>query len=128
MYGIFWGHSASAPPVTPSGYVVIDRTTSTKYDMYIKDGQFVYASTTAAASAEPIMEDRINAGIYWKLFIDDGQFGIETTLTVQDDTITLTDTVTADDYILFVDDGQFGWELAPVGGALVPRLTLLGVG
>jgi hypothetical protein len=126
-FNIFFGNPSAA--VTPVlGYVVLDRTTGVKWDIYIEDGEFLYASTTAAASSEPIVEDLANSSNHWVLFIDDGQFGIESTATIQDDSIIITDTVTAINYILFVEDGQFGWKPPAIVGGFLPRLTLLGVG
>ena len=114
-------------------YIVVDRTTATNISIQIDDGQLTLTDTVSGASAEPIVEDQLTSSDHWIIFVDDGQIGIESTVTIQDDQVVLTDVTTAEDYILFVNDGQLGWELF-VGGGTTPatspayRLPLLGVG
>ena len=97
-------------------YILTDRTTSTKWSITIVDGEVTRTSTASAASAEPIFEDDATPGDYWKLFMDDDEMSWESTVTVQDDIIELTDTVTANVYRLVIEDGEFGiTEIAVVG-------------
>lgn len=90
-------------------YVITDRTTAQKYALQIDNGEFFFEATSNAASAEPIVEDAVNAGTYWKLFIDDGQFAYESTATVQDDEIDLDDATLLVTFRLQVSDGQFNY-------------------
>lgn len=86
-------------------YVVLDRTTGSKQAITINDGIITWDETTDPASDEPIVEDNLNAGTYWKIFIDDGIFGAEEVVTVQDDEILLNDQSTGETYQLTVSDG-----------------------
>lgn len=90
-------------------YVVIDRTTLLNKAIKINDNQLYYEDTANPASDEPIIEDNINAGTYWKLFIDDDQLGWEEVHTVQDDHIDLEDEAVESVYRLFISDGQLNW-------------------
>ena len=96
-----------------------DRTLATKWALQIEDGQATWASTGLAAEAEPIVEDQVTAANHWKVFFDDGQIGWESTATVQDDNVTLTDTVTAQDWRLRVGDGQLFWEVVVAAGTFL---------
>jgi hypothetical protein len=89
-------------------YVVTDRVTGTKYAIKSSDGVINITSTASAASAEPIVEDNLLSGVYWKIFVSDGVIGIESTGTVQNDAIVLDDTVTGTDYLIVVSDGVLG--------------------
>jgi len=108
-------------------YIVEDRTTAANHSIQIDDGEIKWTGTVDAASSEPIFLDTIDGVTYWKLFIDDGEIGVESTVTVQDDDVTLEDVTTATNYRLKVGDGELYWESVSAGG-FVPRLPLLGVG
>lgn len=111
----------------PANYVVTDRTTTDEYEITVADGIVTWAVIVSAASAEPIFEDDTNAGTYWKLFIDNGLLNWETTVTVQDDDVTLVDSVTGTSYRLGVTDGVFyifTTDVVTVGRFRVARLTL----
>lgn len=96
-------------------YVLTDRTTATKYAVVIDDGQLLYSSTANAASSEPIFQDDTNASDYWKLFIDNSLIAIESTVTIQDDDVLLTDQTSGEVFKLVVNDGSFGWTTATTG-------------
>ena len=91
-------------------YVLQDRSLSTKWALKVTDSELYYESTSLDISIEPIIEDDVSSGSYWKLFIDDGEIGIETTATVQDDNIQLRDTSTSIIWKLVIDDEQPGLE------------------
>lgn len=103
-------------------YVVIDRTTSVHKAIKINDNQLYYETTVNAASSEPIIQDNINAGTYWKLFIDDDQLGWEQVVTVRDDHIDLDDEAFQATYRLFISDGQLNWYEIPYTPFGEPRL------
>lgn len=99
-----------------STYVLQDRTTATKWGLFVSDGQLGWDATLDPAQPEPILEDRVT-GAHWQWFLDDGQLGIEATATVQDDLVQLDDAITSLFYKLVVDDGQLGWEaFTPAAG------------
>lgn len=89
-------------------YVIADRVTGTKYSISVQDGNMTMTSTSAAASAEPILQDSLNPSDYWKLFISDGSLGIESTATVQNDSIVIKDSITLNNYLLSVSAGSPG--------------------
>lgn len=91
-------------------YVLTDRSTSTKYAITISDGAFTYNSTTNPTNSEPIFRDIINTSDYFKLYISDNQVAIESTVTVQDDNITLFDSVLSRSFKLIVSEGNFGYQ------------------
>lgn len=93
-----------------SSYVVTDRTQSTSKAIAVDDGILSITDTADAASSEPIIEDNTDAGTYWKVFVDDDVIGVESTLTVQDDAVSLTDSVTGTIYTLVIDGGVLGIE------------------
>lgn len=90
-------------------YVVTDRTTAQHYALTVTDDVFDQQPTADAASPEPIVEDDTNAGTYWTLFMDDGVWSWEATLTAQDDLVDLLDSVTGLHHKLAVADGVFDW-------------------
>ena len=95
-------------------YILTDRTTGTKWSITIVDGEITRTSTASSAGAEPIFDDDTNPGTYWKLFMDDDELSFESTATVQDDEIELTDTVTSLIYRLVIEDGELGLFLITV--------------
>jgi hypothetical protein len=88
-----------------AGYVVQDRTLTTKWSIQVDNGILSFVATSNPTSDEPIFEDSLVPGAHWRLFIDDGVMGIESTVTVQDDVIVLGDLTTATDYQLIISDG-----------------------
>lgn len=112
-------------------YIVTDRTTLTNVAIEIDDGQIRYVDTISAASAEPIVLDTIVPATYWKIFVSDNQIGWESTLTIQNDDVTLTDITTAIDYRLYVGDSEFYIDtnlVHPSDRSFIPRILLMGVG
>jgi len=89
-------------------YVIQDRVTATKYALTVSDSRFLWTASSESASAEPIVRDLINTSNYFKLFISDGRFAIESTATEQDDSILLADPVSGLSYSLAVSNGRFG--------------------
>jgi hypothetical protein len=90
-------------------YVVKDRTTAQNYALTVTDDVFDQQPTADPNSPEPIVEDDTNPGTYWKLFMDDGVFDWEQTVTVQDDVVDLVDSVTGLHHKLSVSDSVFDW-------------------
>jgi len=105
-----------------SEYILPDRTIANNQSVQVDDGQLKWTETADAANAEPIFEDNTNPGTYWKMFIDDGQIAIESTVTVQDDVVQLEDLTTAQLWTFEVNDGQLaindGISLVAIGGPL----------
>lgn len=87
-------------------YILTDRTLLLNYSIQVDDSQLKFTSTVSASSSEPIVQDKVNLGVYWKIFIDNEQLGYESTATVQDDLIELDDLTTSDVWTLEVRDGQ----------------------
>lgn len=105
------GSSITVYTTTGAGvaeYVVQDRTLATKWALRIADRVMRWDAVATSASAEPIIEDNLVPGVYWKLFMDDGIFGMEQVLTVQDDQIFIRDEVTDDNTLVVVSDGIVG--------------------
>lgn len=93
-----------------ASYIVTDRTTAVKQAIQVDDGILFIEETVSAASAEPIVTDNTDAGNYWKIFVSDGVIGIESTVTVQDDSVLLDDITTSEIWQLIVDAGILGIE------------------
>lgn len=89
-------------------YVLTDRTTAQKYGLKVSDGTLNIVATSDPTSAEIIVEDSLDSGTYWKIFVDDGQIGWEVTGTAQDDTVLLSDTEDSSDRKVVISDGQLG--------------------
>lgn len=89
-----------------ANYIVQDRTTATKWEFSIDDGQLLYTATASAASADPIVTDTSLSDTYWKIFIDDGMLGWESTATVQNDIIYFYDATLLKYVQLCITDGQ----------------------
>ena len=75
-------------------YIVLDRTLGTNFAITVYNSRVRVAGTAAAASSEPIVQDRDTASNYWKIFVDNGRLGFETTATAQDDNMVFTDVLT----------------------------------
>ncbi len=105
-----------------SELILTDRTTAANHSIQVDDGQLKWTGTVDAAASEPIFEDNVNPGNYWKMFINDDQIAVESTLTVQDDLIQLDDVTTAQTWTFEVNDGQLaindGAVVVAVGGPL----------
>ena len=104
-----------------NGYVIQDRTLATKWEISVAGGQLTYTSTESAASDDPILEDYSIPGTYWKILIDNGEMGFESTLTEQNDSLIFTDTETGAFFQLAISDGQMNL-IQQVTAAIV-RLT-----
>jgi len=89
-------------------YVLTDRVTSTAKALVIDDGVPGIKDSSDSPSTEPIVEDDTNSGTYWRIFISDGLIGYEQVLTVQDDLIYITDSVTGTEYLIVMEEGIFG--------------------
>ena len=104
---------------TATEYVITDRTTATKYALKVTNGEFFYQSSTSATSPEPVIEDDVNAGTYWRVFLDDGELAYAETATVQDDNIQLEDSTLNIVWRIIIDDGQLGIEnIGPIIGTI----------
>lgn len=106
--------------MSPS-YVVTDRTTLADVAIKVDDGQILVETGASGASAEPIVLDGGDGVTYWKIFVDDGQIGVESTATVQNDDIQIDDTTTDVTWRLIVNNGNLGIETvesAAAGGIL----------
>jgi len=86
--------------------ILTDRTTATKYEVTIDDGEILFTSTASSADAEPIFEDTATPSTYWRLFIDDEQMAIESTATVQDDEVLFADATSGTTWKYGVEDEQ----------------------
>lgn len=102
-------------------YVLQDRSSATKWALTIADGQLLYTASGDTASSEPIVEDILNAGNYWKIYIDNGELAYESDVTVQDDALNFTDTVDGLGYSLIISDGEMG--ITATATAAIVRLT-----
>ena len=97
---------------------LLDRTTSDVYEIKISDGQLNWVVVEQEADDEPIVEDEVNVGTYWKIFIDNGMLGFEETATVQNDTVSITDDITSVIWSLSIYDGQIQYVQTGVTGNL----------
>ena len=92
------------------GYVINDRTTADKWSIRIEDGQLKIVPVTDSASSEPVLEDIVNKGDFYKLFVDNGEIGWETTAPGATDEIILIDTITGSNYYkLIISTAEFSW-------------------
>lgn len=109
-----------------TSYVVTDRTTAAAVAIKIDDGQVYIETGASSPQSEPIVLDDGDGATHWKIFVDDGQIGVESTATVQDDEVFIVDGVSAASWKLLVVDGTFAIaeESAPAssGGAPAPIL------
>jgi hypothetical protein len=62
--------------------VIQDRTLATKWALSIEHGEILISSTIDNDQGEPVIEDTGSPGTYFKLFIDNGEIGIESTIEV----------------------------------------------
>lgn len=104
-------------------YVLTDRTTADKKALRVNDRQLEWVASVDSAQSEPIVLDKTVPGSYWKIYIDDGQIGFESTATVQDDVVVFQDISTAEYWELEVKDGQLFIEnegiTIPVGAGVI---------
>ena len=90
-------------------YVLQDKSLAIKWALTFEDGQIDWSSTSNAASADIIVEDSVNAGVYWTISIDDGEFNWDLA-GAQDDVVVIDDSVlTGESYRLYVSDGELEW-------------------
>lgn len=89
-------------------YIITDRLTATKYAITISDSQIKFDTTASTASVEPVIQDGVNVSDKWKLFIYDGQIGIEATTDPLTTYLDLEDSISAETYRVIVNDGQLG--------------------
>lgn len=95
-------------------YVLQDRSTADKWAITIADGQLKYDTTSAGVSAEPVFEDIVNSGEFYKLFIDNGELGWETTASATTTEIILIDALDVSSrYRLVISTGEFSWVTVP---------------
>lgn len=87
-------------------YILKDRTTGNNYLLQITDGELSITTTLLGNYGEPVLQDTINTSDYWRLFINDGQLGIEVATGVGIIHIQLQDTSTVAMWNLLVSDGQ----------------------
>lgn len=97
---------------------LLDRSTGDVYEIKISDGQLNWTVVAQTEDSEPIVEDEVNVGTYWKIFIDNGMLGFEETATVQNDTVSIVDDVTNVIWSLGIYDGQIQYVQTGVTGNL----------
>lgn len=90
-------------------YVLQDRLTGAKYAIRFIDGQLNYVPTTAEPSEEPIVRDKLDTSLYWKIYIEDQQMQAEPGGAFEDDEVVIEDLVSGVNYLLGVWDSQPGY-------------------
>lgn len=91
-----------------AGYVITDEDDGNKYSIAVTNGQLSVTLTTDAASANPIVEDTLNASNNWKIVTSYGQIAVQVSGTAQDDSVVLADTADGNDRKLVVSNGMLG--------------------
>ncbi len=94
--------------VAIAGYVLRDRTTGLNYNVQVTNGIITYNVTASSPQSEPIVQDSVVSGIYWKIYIDNGIISYEASNTVQDDAIVLIDTGDSTHFLMVISDGNLG--------------------
>jgi hypothetical protein len=89
-------------------YVVQDRTLATKWAIKVIDGILSITASSSMTSDEPVVEDNLVPGLKWKIFVDDGEIGIESSAETIEEVILNDGSAT---YELIVSDGMLGIEL-----------------
>lgn len=92
-----------------SQYVLQDRTTGTKYALSIDNGILEYTITTDDAQTEPIFVDDIDSSNNWKLYIDNAELVLSSTVVYRDDLIELYDATNGTVWKLVVESGELGY-------------------
>jgi hypothetical protein len=92
-----------------NGYVVEDRTTADKWIIQVDGGQIVWSISAEPSSDDPVFQDTADEDVFWTIFIEDGQMGLETAGS-QADSIILADISDGLNKRLFVTEGQLGAE------------------
>jgi len=101
-----------------TSYVVTDRTTAAAVAIKVDAGQIYVETGAAGPSAEPIVLDQGDLSTHWKIFVEDGQLGVESTATVQNDTVNIVDGTTAETWLLGVTNGTIQITTSSGGGAI----------
>jgi len=96
-----------------ANYILQDRTLPDKWAISINDEILQIDTSLGVSQNEPIIEDDIHPGDHYKIFIDDGELGIEDTVIVQNDIILLEDPTLGKSFQLYIDDGEFGYKTFP---------------
>lgn len=91
-----------------SEYVITDEDDGNKYAIAVTNGQISVTITTDPASANPIVEDTLNASNNWKIITSYGQIAVQVSGTAQDDSVVLADTADGNDRKLVVSNGMLG--------------------
>lgn len=98
-------------------YIVLDRTNADCWAFSITNGQLniVSVGSGASPSQEPVFLDQSSGGQYVKLFVSNGNIGLESTITIRNDTIILSDTsISANLWQLGSNNYQIFWnEVSP---------------
>lgn len=96
--------------VAVGAYRLGDRTTFLIYDIQISNGIITYNLSTGNAQAEPVIADNVVAGVYWRLYMDNGILNIESAAVPVDDAslVTLIDTSSGSSFLVVVSDGNLG--------------------
>lgn len=94
-----------------ASYILQDRILGSNYEIQITNGIINISSTASANQNEPIIEDSLVTGQYWRIFISNGNLGMESIGIVENDDVSLTDTVTGINYSLIISAGNFGIDL-----------------
>lgn len=93
-----------------SEHVVIDRTTAQKYGIFVDNDRAGIQTSVGSDDGEPIVEDDVDSGSYFKFFVDNGRLSIESTVTEQDDLVSLDDATTNKIFKLVVRAGRWAIE------------------
>lgn len=93
-----------------------DRTTLADVAIKVEDGQILVETGASGSVAEPIVLDNGDLTTHWKIFVEDGQIGVESTATVQNDDVQIVDVTTAAIWRLIVNNGNLGIETVEVSG------------
>lgn len=89
-------------------YVVMDRTLGVNQSIQFRSGSISITETTSPAQPEPIVQDSLDASLYFKIFVQNGNIGAEEVSTVQDDLVNLKDQVDLANFRLITSVGVVG--------------------
>lgn len=90
-----------------SQFALQDRTLAKTWAIKAANGEIYLEETNAPGQIEPIVEDAITPGTYWKFFVDNGEMRIESTMTAQNSVIDIIDSVLSNTMLRL---GASNWE------------------
>jgi len=96
--------------------ILADRETLSIWVLELNNGELSYQEDSfVTPQDEPIFLDKTDSnGVYWKLFIENGQLAIEESLVEQNDLVVLYDSGLSEYFRLIIDSGQLAWETIKV--------------